>query len=123
MTHNGKRIIIKALPDAIKQLQGISLLQNDCYIIGIDQALPDGEYKHILGHELAHIFLNHLDNLKPGERTTAEQEREADNRAIEFYNLFADQNAPQKLETRHHRKTGALTQIKQFERDTRKQAE
>ena len=91
MTHNGRQIKIHAFPDDIKHLRGISFIQGDSYIIGINKKLSQEQYKHILGHELAHIFLNHLDNLKPGERTTAEQEQEADERATEFYTLFADQ--------------------------------
>lgn len=93
LAHNKKRIAITPLPNSIRVLKGISILQDDCYIIGIDYSLPEDEYKHILGHELAHIFLNHLDNLKPGERTTAKQEQEADERATEFYNLFTVQDS------------------------------
>lgn len=93
MIHNGRQIIIRAFPDGIKHLTGISFIQGDSYIIGIDKNLPQNQYKHILGHELAHIFLNHLDNLKPGERTTAKQEQEADERATEFYNLFTVQDS------------------------------
>ena len=91
MTHNGRQIKIHTFPDDIKLLRGISFIQGDAYIIGINKKLTQDQYKHTLGHELAHIFLNHLDNLKPGERTTAEQEQEADERATEFYSLFVNQ--------------------------------
>ena len=93
MTHNGRQIKIHAFPDGINHLTGISFIQGDSYIIGIDKKLSQDQHKHILGHELAHIFLNHLDNLKPGERTTAKQEQEADERATEFYNLFTVQDS------------------------------
>lgn len=90
LTHNKKRIVITPLPIGICILKGISILQDDCYIIGIDQSLPEDEYKRVLGHELAHVFLNHLDNLKPGDRSTADQELEADQRAMEYYKLYND---------------------------------
>jgi len=90
LIHNQKRIAITPLPNSIRVLKGISILQDDCYIIGIDYSLPEDEYKHILGHELAHIFLNHLDDMKPGERTTVDQEREADQKAPEYYKLYND---------------------------------
>ena len=91
MTHNGRQIKIYAFPDEIKHLTGISFIQGDSYIIGINKKLPQDQYKHILGHELAHILLNHLDSLKPGERTTADQELKAEQKASEYYTLFADQ--------------------------------
>ena len=85
MTHNGREIIIAELPETLRVLKGFCTIQEDSYIIGIDNTLPDYEYNFILGHELAHIYCGHLDN---GNKAAEEQEAEANNLAWTYYRRY-----------------------------------
>lgn len=58
---------------------------NDCYIIAIDSTRHPLTQRHTLGHELAHIYLDHLE--QPG-RNVREQEREANRAAWYFYRQY-----------------------------------
>ena len=84
MQHNGKRITVDfmSLPLAVG---GAVQERESSYIVIINSDIPPEKQQFAIGHELAHIFLNHHSSKRP----IAEDEKEADERAIEFYNLYS----------------------------------
>ena len=91
MKHNGKDIIVKYLPFP-ESVQGYcSGLVTECdtrYIVAIDSTRSKQKQRHTLGHELAHIYLNHF-----SDRSIAEQEREANSKAWHYYRIYKEQLA------------------------------
>lgn len=92
MTHNGKqiRVIYLELP---KTVYGISLEDAKGYDVCINSTCSGIVQRHALGHELAHIFLNHLANAPtPDQLPTANRhnaiELEANRNAWKYYRLF-----------------------------------
>ena len=84
MQHNGKRIIVDfmSLPLGIG---GAAQERESSYIVIINSDIPPEKQQFAIGHELAHIFLNHHSSGRP----IAEIEKEADERAMEFYSLYS----------------------------------
>lgn len=88
MTHNGKPVRIEyapfpaALRDAVK---GISSADPSGYFILIDSTRGAQQRRHTLGHELAHVYLNHLEG---AGTALADAEREARANAWRFYRLY-----------------------------------
>lgn len=102
MKHNGKeiRIFFLALPI---QVRGQSLEYTDEYLVGINESLAGITKRHTIGHELAHIFLNHFDDdcICPSDseeqiekklNTVAarEKERQANRAAWDYYRAYRD---------------------------------
>ena len=88
MTHNGKRIIIYRVhfPEEIREnVRGMVSEDTDKYYILINSTLSEEEQQHALGHELAHIFLGHVDQ---GRANDPEAEAEADHEAEKYYRLW-----------------------------------
>ena len=89
MKHNGKEIVIEydAFPDGVRKLIKAYVAEDtDAYLIGIDTHNAAIVQRFALGHELAHVFLGHLDSSKP----KAVQEREANKNAWKYYRLYRD---------------------------------
>ena len=85
MQHNNKsiRIVYLAFPDKV---HGATVETDDEYLIGINQSLADITKRRALGHELAHVYLNHLSSDKPLQ----DAEREADQNAWTYYKAYRD---------------------------------
>lgn len=89
MTHNGKPVEIR-YQEFPQELQGaisgiVTAKFPQKYIILIDSTRPPLVQRHTIGHELAHLYLNHLDD---HDRPVMDQEREANARAWEFYRRY-----------------------------------
>ena len=89
MKHNGRIIEIR-YQDFPLELQGaipgfVTAKFEDRYIIVIDSTRAAIVQRHTLGHELAHIFLNHHDQ---HDRPIKEQEREANDHAWHYYREY-----------------------------------
>ena len=85
MTHNGKevRIVYLALPDGVC---GAANEDDDYYLVVINQSLADITKRRALGHELCHVFRDHL----AGDRPIREVEEEADRLAWDYYRAYRD---------------------------------
>ena len=88
MTHNGKEVRIKFIPfpEGIETLPGFltGSCKIDYWLIAINSRLHPLTQRHALGHELAHLFLDHLEQDKP----IWEQEAEANKMAWYFYREY-----------------------------------
>lgn len=99
MQHNGKAIEIEycSFPDRVHGFIGAFVIDDDNgYYIGIDNRNAPIVQRFALGHELAHIFLNHnmprLSDYNGKLRKELQgMEREANRRAWEFYRLYRDE--------------------------------
>lgn len=89
MTHNGKTVEIRyqEFPQELRgEIPGLVTAKfSDKYIILIDSTQHPIVQRHTLGHELAHIYLNHLEQ---HDRPIKEQEREAGREAWHYYREF-----------------------------------
>ena len=88
MKHNGREIIIEYLPFPKKAQGACSGIIGECqtcYIILIDSTRHPLQQRHTLGHELAHLFLNHLEE---HHRPVREKEREANKLAWYYYRKY-----------------------------------
>ena len=87
MQHNGKKveIIFMAFPEDAQCVPGLLMESRACYKILIDSTRPPQTQRHTLGHELAHLYLDHLDQ---HDRNIWEQEREANQYAWKFYREY-----------------------------------
>ena len=89
MTHNCKEVRIKYLdfPEGIKTMPGFLTGSSDLayWCIAINSRMHPQTQRHTLGHELAHLFLNHLDQ---HDRTVMEQEAEANKFAWHYYREY-----------------------------------
>ena len=83
---NGKAvdIYIEPWPNGITSIGGIALNKPDHYIISVNENAPDPNRS--LGHELAHVFLGHLDDGQ--NKTIAEMEQEANREALRYFNMW-----------------------------------
>ena len=94
MMHNGKPVIVKTLPfpDSLRGTAGGFAVVNDKeYTVAVDEGNAAIVQRFVLGHELAHVFLNHLEaHLDREDVRREEQEREANKRAWEFYRAYRD---------------------------------
>lgn len=81
MTHNGKRINIfyEDLPASVR---GISSEQENYYIVLINKNMPIRDQHQAIGHELAHIFLNHFNGV------VLNRELEANKNAWRYYREY-----------------------------------
>lgn len=84
MKHNGKTIEIVFAPFPKGKIHGAVKECSDRYLIVIDSACCRIAQYKALGHELAHVFLNHFDT----EKLIMEVEAEARARSWEFYHLY-----------------------------------
>lgn len=73
-------------------------MRDGTYIIGIDEALPQADYKKVLGHELAHVFLDHLEQPEP---VTRAQEQAANDAAGFYYREYITGNLNCREETQN----------------------
>ena len=103
MKHNGKEIQIAFLALPV-QVRGQALEYADEYLVGINEGLAGITKRHTIGHELAHIFLNHFDDscIRPSDseeqietklNTTAarEKEKQANKAAWHYYRKYRDE--------------------------------
>lgn len=103
MKHNGKEIQIAflALPYGVR---GATMESKDDYLVAINQSLAGITTRHTIGHELAHIFLNHFDDscIRPSDseeqietklNTAAarEKEKQANKAAWHYYRKYRDE--------------------------------
>ena len=98
--HHNKPIRIKytEFQEEIRgNITGFTVGGKEDYLVVIDSTLPQEQQQYVLGHELAHIFLNHFDNgggaeirkVAAGEYTVPEElEAEAYRNAWNYYNLY-----------------------------------
>ena len=89
MTHNGREIEImyQAFPQELRgRVTGLTSAKFEGkYIILIDSTRPPLQQRFTLGHELAHICLNHFEQ---PDRPVREQEREANRQAWNYYRMY-----------------------------------
>lgn len=93
MKHNGKEIVIRylAFPEIVQgTARGITQERADSYLILIDSTRCRLLQYRALGHELAHVFLNHFDSNK----SIMEVEAEAWARSWEFYRAYRNGTLP-----------------------------
>jgi hypothetical protein len=89
LSHNGKSIKIKYVSFP-KELQGfaggfVSEKRDSRYLIVIDRTRIPLLQRKALGHELAHIYMNHFDQDK---RPVQDIEKEANINAWKYYRLY-----------------------------------
>ena len=85
MQHKGKEVKVKYLPFPLEvqgKCTGFLSERTSCYLIGIDSTRTPQQQRHTLGHELAHLFLDHLDR---HDQPIADQEAEANRMAWYYY--------------------------------------
>lgn len=88
MQHKGKEVRIRYLPfPATVQgsIFGFLSERNSCYLIGIDSTRTRQKQRQTLGHELAHLFLDHLDR---HDLSIKELEAEADEMSWYYYSAY-----------------------------------
>ena len=85
MQHNGRIIKLQymTLPSGI---HGAVREMEHSYVILINSDSPGIVQRFAIGHELAHIFLDHFER----SECVLELEKEANKRAWEFYRLYRD---------------------------------
>lgn len=85
MKHNGKeiKIVFMQLPESV---YGVTLDSNDGLIVFINNSASSIVQRHAIGHELAHIFLDHFSS----NRQLRELEREANKAAWYYYRVFKE---------------------------------
>lgn len=85
MTHKGKSIEIEyaTLPERIGGITG-DIDEAGYYLVLINSTRAPLHQRKALGHELAHIFLDHFSQ----DRPIQELEREADRNAWKYYRLY-----------------------------------
>ena len=89
LTHNDKEIVIEftKLPETVNGITG-DIEDSGYYLVLINSAKTPQRQRRAIGHELAHIFLDHF---AQGERPLQEIEREANKRAWEFYRAYKNE--------------------------------
>lgn len=93
MTYNGKQIVIDYIPfpENIQGcVYGMIAEGKTSYIILIDSTRSALTQRRAIGHELAHLYLNHFQSGKP----VAEKELEANKRAWDFYRQYKSGTLP-----------------------------
>lgn len=111
MEHNGKciRIVYKACPDSLSGFGGVTIEDQTEFFVLINTSKHPLRQRHALGHELAHIYLDHFDKVPARSwenvpRDDGEQrllvaqnrdiEREANRHAWAFYRAYRDGTLP-----------------------------
>lgn len=109
MEHNGKRvhIVYEACPESLSDVRGVTLEDQTEYFVLINTSKHPLIQRHALGHELAHIYLDHFDKVQAwddmprddsGQRLSIARnldiEREANRHAWEFYRAYRDGALP-----------------------------
>ena len=86
LTHNGKEIVIEftKLPETVNGITG-DIEDSGYYLVLINSAKTPQRQRRAIGHELAHIFLDHFNQ---SERPLQEIEHEANINAWEYYRLY-----------------------------------
>ena len=87
MIHNGKRIeiVYTAFPEITRgHIHGVTKESADSYLIVIDNTGCRLQQYHALGHELAHVYLDHFSSGRP----LAEIEKEANGKAWDYYRAY-----------------------------------
>lgn len=102
MCHNGKPIKIVFLP-LPEKVYGLTAESKDDYLIGINQNSAAITQRHTIGHELAHIFLNHFTvtgscvltsdsiatvDMKLSNSASRYIEKEANRQAWNYYRMY-----------------------------------
>lgn len=101
MEHNGKPVKITYLPFPVEvqgSIPGFLMECKTCYKIGIDITQPLQRQRHALAHELAHLYLDHLNQ---HDRPVMEQEAEAHRQAWHFYRKWKQEQHPAPEELPH----------------------
>lgn len=92
MEWNGRRIVVADFPEPLDaRIHGAVTETDTKYLVFINPACVGIVQRYALGHELAHIYLNHFYQL---ERDVMDCEREANRRAWEFYRAYRDGKLP-----------------------------
>lgn len=65
---------------------GLSLEKESSYIVLINESRPGIVQRHAIGHELAHIFLDHFNSNRP----LKDIEREANRAAWKYYTVYKE---------------------------------
>lgn len=88
MKHNGKEIQIHYMPfpEGCENVGGGVMERSNNYLILINSLRPQLLQRRSLGHELAHVYLDHFDTSKP----IVEVEREARQKAWHYYRAYRD---------------------------------
>ena len=84
MKHNGKsiEIVYTAFPDG--PIHGCLADLGERYLILIDSNSYRLQQYHALGHELAHVYMDHFSSGRP----LADIEKEANGKAWEYYRAY-----------------------------------
>ena len=109
MEHNGKRVRIAhgAFPGSLSDVRGVTFEGQTEFFVLINTSKHPLRQRHALGHELAHIYLDHFDKVPAwddvprddsGQRLLVAQnrdiEREANRHAWAFYRAYRDGTLP-----------------------------
>lgn len=86
-TYNGKPIdiYVDTFPEKITHVFGFTINRDDKFIISVSDRTPN--IRQTLGHELAHVFCDHL-NKEKYQEWSRDMEREADRKALRYYALW-----------------------------------
>ena len=86
MIHKGRKVAITWLPfPDVNGIGGALIEDKEYYLIAINSALAQIRQRHALGHELAHLFLDHLDRR---DIPIMLLEKQANRYAWTFYNAY-----------------------------------
>ena len=87
LTHNGRKIAIVWIPfpKETGTICGAMIEVEEYYIVAIDSTAAPIRQRHALGHELAHIYLDHLDQYNRG---IWDLEAEANHNAWDYYRAY-----------------------------------
>ncbi len=75
-------------PFPVASVHGLVVEVPKGYILAINSNSCDIQRRRAFGHEMAHVVLNHINQ---SDRPIMDREREANNRAWEFYRRFRDE--------------------------------
>lgn len=96
MTHNGKEIRIIYASFPVKTCGGATIRRPAEYLVLVNESVTPIQQRHALGHELAHIYLGHLEKaagLAADSAGIVEDyalECEANRHAWAFYRAYRD---------------------------------
>ena len=86
LTHKGRKIAIAWMPFPVNSVAGAMTEIRNYYLVAINTTVAPIRQRHALGHELAHVFLDHLDRHIP----VMECEAEANKYAWDYYRAYRD---------------------------------
>lgn len=96
MTHNGRPIRIQRVPFPVKTCGGATIRRPAEYLVLVNESVTPIQQRHALGHELAHVYLGHLERAAGQAADSAgiveddAPEREANRHAWAFYRAYRD---------------------------------